>query len=255
MNRLKYIIFIIIFIVPFFSSANNGTTKKERNYITDGNEAYENGDYQSAISMYEEALKLNPGSQIAEFNLASALVNLPESSDKESKTLQKAIKIFTSLSSSSSPSIAQKSKFNLGHIAYNQKNYQQSIEYYKKVLRNDPRNDKARRYLRMAQLQLQNQNSQNKENKQEKEKNKDKNQENDNEKNKQSEKEKDKQQDEQKQDKQPPKPQHINDANAEKILKSIENKEQETLLRMKKRNANAMRTDKNANGSYTEKPW
>ena len=54
---------------------------------------------------------------------------------------------------------------------------------------------------------------------------------------------------------QPAPPQQLNDANAEKILKSIENKEQETLLRIKKRAIDAKRTDKEANGSFTDKPW
>ena len=121
MNQLKHIFIALLLATPFFSYSNDGTTKKERNYITHGNEEYHNGNYQKAIQQYEEALKLNPSSQVAEFNLASALVNLPESNDIESKTLQKAVKIFTNLSVSSSTNIAQKSLFNLGHIAYNKK--------------------------------------------------------------------------------------------------------------------------------------
>ena len=235
MNLIKYIVTAIFIALSFFSYANDGTTKKERNYISLGNEEYHNGNYQKAIQQYEEALKLNPGSQVAEFNIASALVNLPESKDIESKSLQKAVKIFTNLSASSSSNIAQKSLFNLGHIAYNQKKYQQSIDLYKKVLRIDPRNDRARKYLRMAQLQLQNQNQD------KKDENKDNN--------------KSEQENSRQNKNQPSPPQQLNDANAEKILKSIENKEQETLLRIKKRAIDAKHTDKEANGSFTDKPW
>ena len=242
MNLIKYIVTAIFIALSFFSYANDGTTKKERNYISLGNEEYHNGNYQKAIQQYEEALKLNPGSQVAEFNIASALVNLPESKDIESKSLQKAVKIFTNLSASSSSNIAQKSLFNLGHIAYNQKKYQQSIDLYKKVLRIDPRNDRARKYLRMAQLQLQNQNQDKKEDKEE---NKDENKDNN----------KSEQENSRQNKNQPSPPQQLNDANAEKILKSIENKEQETLLRIKKRAIDAKHTDKEANGSFTDKPW
>lgn len=251
-NLIKYIVAVIFIGLPFFSFANDGTTKKERNYITHGNEEYNNGNYQKAIQQYEEALKLNPGSQVAEFNIASALVNLPESKDLESKALQRAIKIFTNLSTSSSSNIAQKSLFNLGHIAYNQKKYQQSIDFYKKVLRNDPRNDRARKYLRMAQLQQQNQDKKDNQ-EEEKEKNKEEQKQDKKEKNKDSNKEE--QENSQQNKNQPSSPQQLNDANAEKILKSIENKEQETLLRIKKRAIDAKRTDKEANGSFTDKPW
>ena len=252
MNLIKYIVTAIFIALSFFSYANDGTTKKERNYISLGNEEYLNGNYQKAIQQYEEALKLNPGSQVAEFNIASALVNLPESKDIESKSLQKAVKIFTNLSTSSSSNIAQKSLFNLGHIAYNQKKYQQSIDLYKKVLRIDSRNDRARKYLRMAQLQLQNQNQDKKEN-QEKDENKKEQKQDKNDKNKDNNKSE--QENSQQNKNQPPTPQQLNDANAEKILKSIENKEQETLLRIKKRAIDAKRTDKEANGSFTDKPW
>lgn len=250
MNLIKYIVTSIFIALSFFSYANNGTTKKERNYISLGNEEYHNGNYQKAIQQYEAALKLNPGSQVAEFNIASALVNLPESKDIESKSLQKAVKIFTNLSASSSSNIAQKSLFNLGHIAYNQKKYQQSIDLYKKVLRIDPRNDRARKYLRMAQLQLQNQNQDKKEDKEENKEEQKQDKKDENKDNNKSE-----QENSQQNKNQPSPPQQLNDANAEKILKSIENKEQETLLRIKKRAIDAKRTDKEANGSFTDKPW
>ena len=41
----------------------------------------------------------------------------------------------------------------------------------------------------------------------------------------------------------------------DKILKTIENKEQETLMRINQRKNNSKKTDKNANGKITEKPW
>lgn len=146
--------------------------------------------------------------------------------------------------------------FNLGHIAYNQKNYQQSIDFYKKVLRNDPRNDRARKYLRMAQLQLQN-NNQDKKDNQDKEAEKEKSKEEEKQDKKEENKDNNKEEQDNTQQKknQPAPPQQLNDANAEKILKSIENKEQETLLRIKKRAIDAKRTDKEANGSFTDKPW
>ena len=160
MKYFKYIIAILILSISVVVNATEYDAKKVRNFIKDANELYAKANYKEAIKLYRKALELNPGSQVAEFNLASALISLQESRDSNSNSQQEAIRIFTNLSNTSGK-IAQKSLFNLGHIAYNNKDYQKSIELYKKVLRKDFRNDKARKYLRMAQMQL-NQNQQDK---------------------------------------------------------------------------------------------
>ena len=49
MNQLKHIFIALLLATPFFSYSNDGTTKKERNYITHGNEEYHNGNYQKAL--------------------------------------------------------------------------------------------------------------------------------------------------------------------------------------------------------------
>lgn len=246
MKYFKYIIAILILSISVVVNATEYDAKKVRNFIKDANELYAKANYKEAIKLYRKALELNPGSQVAEFNLASALISLQESRDSNSNSQQEAIRIFTNLSNTSGK-IAQKSLFNLGHIAYNNKDYQKSIELYKKVLRKDFRNDKARKYLRMAQMQL-NQNQQDKPKEDnEKEQNEDK-QDNKNTKDQNEEKQK-------KEHSQQSKPQDINEENANKILKSIENKEQETLVRVKRRQQDAQRTNKDANGRISDKPW
>lgn len=247
MKYFKYIITILILSISVVVYANENDAKKVRNFIKDANELYAKESYNDAIQLYRKALTLNPGSKVAEFNLASALINLQESKDSNSNSQQEAIRIFTNLSNTSG-NIAQKSLFNLGHIAYNNKDYQKSIEYYKQVLRMDYRNDKARKYLRMAQMKLkQNQQDNPKDNNKE---NEDKKEDNENTKEQNKEiQQQNKQQNEQSH------PQNINSENADKILKSIENKEQETLVRIKRRQQDAQRTNRDANGRISDKPW
>ena len=137
--------------------------------------------------------------------------------------------------------------YNLGHLSYNQGDYASSIGYYKSVLRSNPDDDKARLYLRMAQLKQNEQNKQNQDNKSEEDEKS------------QDEKEQDekKENSNEKQDQQPPQdcPEDINDANADRILKSIENKEKEILMRINNKQKNAQKTNRTASGQLIEKPW
>lgn len=226
---------------------NNGMTKKERNFIVQGNEEFEQGNYINALKEYRNALGINPLNQVAGFNLASTLVNLSEKDydKKEGNPIEEATHLFKKLSTSTSKSIAQKSLFNLGHLSYNQGDYTSSIGYYKSVLRANPDDDKARLYLRMAQLKQNEQNNQNQNKSEEDENSQDENEQNEKKENS------DEKQDQQPQDK----PEDINDANADRILKSIENKEKEILMRINNKQKNAHKTNRTASGQLIEKPW
>lgn len=256
--KIRLIITILTFVVVSLNgAASESSSKKERNFIVAGNEAYKEANYNKAIENYRKALTQNPSSETAQFNLASALMCTAKNTDVNTEPLKEVSTIFTSLAKSSNKRIAQKSIFNLGHIAYNSKNYQASIEFYKSVLRQDPDNDKAREYLRMAQLKLQQQQKDNKQQDNEENKN-DKNKDENKEQEKQQPKEEPKEQNQnqnQQQQQQPEQQQNINDANAAKILKSIENKEQETLMRLNQRSKNARQMQHDARGKVTDKPW
>lgn len=254
MNRIALgIIACLIFSTQTFANSDV-SSREERTLISSGNEEYENGNYVKAMKSYRKALELNPFSQEAKFNLASTLVNISEKDygNSESTPIEEATYIFEQLSkSSTSKSIVNKSLFNLGHLAYNKGDYTSSIEYYKSILRNNPDDDKARMYLRMAQLK------QNKENKDKSNNHQDEKQEDKKENNEENKDKNDKSTDNennQTDNKQPPKTEEINDANADRILKSIENKEKETLMRVK-HDENAKKTNRNASGRYIEKPW
>ncbi len=231
------------------------TTRQERNLIREGNKLYREKRFAEAEVLYRKALEAAPASEAATFNLASSLLRQSGSADPNTgnNPIKDAVSLFQGLAQSAQDiSIAEKSFYNLGNIAFNQQNYQQSIDMYKNALRRNPDNDKTRQNLRLAQLKLKEQQNQDKN----KDNNKDQNQQQDQKQN-QNQQDKDKDKDkkdnnqDQNQDKNENKPQQqpqqqtgISDANAEQILKAMEKEEAATRKRVetqKKKNEQARR--------------
>lgn len=251
MNSLIKILFIFIFSAASFQTkaGNSGdsderpTTKQERNYVRSGNKLYREKRFSEAEVMYRKALEVAPTSETAAFNLASSLLRQAGSADPNNgnNPMNDATAMFRQLAQSAQDlTIAERSFYNLGNIAFNQQNYQQSIDMYKNALRKNPDNDLTRQNLRLAQLKLkeQQQNQDKNQNKnQDKEQDKDKqDQQQNKDKNKDQNKDnnQDKQNQQQNQDKQQPQTQQggISDANAEQILKAMENEEAATRKRV-----------------------
>lgn len=273
MQIRQFATILIMLLSAINCYAEDTSTKKERNFIKDGNEKYESGNYSDAEVLYKKALEQNGMSDIANFNKASALMkqsgNTP--ADSPNNPLLVADSIFNALSqSSNNTQIKESSFYNLGNIAFDKQDYQKSISMYKHALRINPNNDDARDNLRLAQLKL-------KEQQNNKDKNKDKNKDQDKQDNKDKQQNKDnqdqskdnkqnEQKDEKNQDKQPQSPQQnqdnqqqkqqgqgISDANAEKILKTMENEENATRRKVNMKKANE--AERNANRRQTTNQW
>lgn len=276
MQIRQFATILIMLLSAINCYAEDTSTKKERNFIKDGNEKYESGNYSDAEVLYKKALEQNGMSDIANFNKASALMkqsgNTP--ADSPNNPLLVADSIFNALSqSSNNTQIKESSFYNLGNIAFDKQDYQKSISMYKHALRINPNNDDARDNLRLAQLKLKEQQNNKDKNKdknkdQDKQDNKDKQQNKDNQEN--QDQSKDNKQNEQKdkknQDKQPQSPQQnqdkqkqkqqgqgISDANAEKILKTMENEENAT--RRKVNMKKVKEAERNANRRQTTNQW
>lgn len=249
MKLRNYILFFIIsFGAPismYGQTEQPQSIKQERNYIHKGNMLYREKRFSEAEVMYRKALEVAPASEVATFNLASSLLRQAGSADPNSgnNPMSDAASMFQQLSQNARDiNIVERSFYNLGNMAFNQQNYQQSIEMYKNALRRNPDNDQTRENLRLAQLKLKeqqqnqdknkdknDQQDQNQENKQDQNKNNDKNQDKDQNQEQQnqdkSNKDKDKQQ-------QPQEQSGISDANAQQILKAMENEEAATRKRV-----------------------
>ena len=237
-------LYIFTLLTFFFGMATlhaeqkDTSTKKERNLISKGNDLYKSNDFSDAETTYKKALEQNVSSDIAKFNLASSLLkqsgNTP--ADSPSNPAIKADSLFRELTTSDNIQVAEHSFYNLGNMMFDKQDYAKSIEMYKSALRINPSNNNARENLKLAQLRLQQQ-KQNKDKK--KDKNKDKQQDQQNkqdqkqnndkkDENKDKQDQQSQQQDKKKKEKQQQQSQGISDANAEKILKTMENEENAT---------------------------
>lgn len=207
----------------------DSSIKAERNFIKDGNKAFNDGNYQKALDYYENALGCAPASEPALFNKALSMVML--SGGQDSVMIKQAVAIYENLAKGASDtSIKEKANYNLGNMAFNSGDYKKSIEYYKNVLRGNPSNAKARENLRVAQLKLP---------PEDQDQNQDQNQNQD-----QDQQNQQQQQDQQDQQQQQPQ----QSGNADQILQSMQNRENQTRKDTEKK-------EMNVGAASTDKPW
>lgn len=257
---MKHIILIILLATAILPAAakedtKDTSTRKERNFIREGNKYYEEKRFADAEVTYRKALEENAASEIAMYNLATSLIRQSGSANPNegNNPMAEAQTLLQNVAQSAQDiSVAENAFYNLGNMAFNQQQYDQAINMYKGALRKNPDNDKARENLRLAQLKKQQQEQQQQNKDQNKDQDKqDQNQDQQQQQNQDQDKDKDKDQDkqdqnQQKQDQkqQPPQQQQggISDANADKILKAMENEENATrrkVQEMKKKEAGA----------------
>lgn len=253
------------------------SNRYERNYIVDGNKLYNQSRFAEAETMYKKALEQNPTSPEARFNLAAAYIRQSGSADPNAdrnpmgdaqKLLSELAQIRTDMTDAER-NVARLANYNLGNIAFNNSDFRSAIENYKRALRIDPDDDRARQNLRLAQLKLKEQ-QQNQDQNQDKNQDQDQNQDQDKDQNQnqdqnqdqdknrdQNKDNKDRNQDQPQgqDDKKKDKPQNqrngISDANADQILKAMENEEAATRKRVEaeRRKAEA------AKRRHVTNPW
>lgn len=233
------------------------TNKKERNYIREGNKLYNEKRFSEAEIQYRKALEEVPTSETALFNLAASLIRQSGSTDVNAgnNPISQASQVLKQLANQGyNIDLSEKSFYNLGNIAFNQQDYSSSIQLYKNALRKNPNDDKARQNLRIAQKMLQEQkNNQNQDQDNKDQENQDQQKEqNENKQDQQNQDQQNQQNQQDKQDNQNKEPnQSMSNANAEKILKAMENEEAATRKRVEaeKKKAAEIRKKKITN------PW
>ena len=203
--------------------------KAERDYIRKGNRAFKDSVYVDAEVDYRKALDANPQSTIARFNLGNTLL--------WQNKAQEAMNEFADAARIEKDKGRKAQIFhNMGVIFHTTKEYEKAIEMYKEALRNNPSDDETRYNLALAQKMLkdQQQNQQNQDqNQQEQQQNQDQQQQ-------QQQDQQQQQQPEQKQD-------EMSKENAEQLLNSVMQDEQNTQDKVKKQQV--------IQGSRLEKDW
>lgn len=222
--RLRFVYILLgLLLVGWSGDANAKSTRQERRLITEGNKQYLERKFVEAAGIYEEALKVNPGSTSARYNLGLSQIrqvtNPQDTTPKNKQLLDMARKnlIEVGQRSKTHPGIASKAYYNLGNLEFNSKEYGKAIDYYKQALRIDPNDDNARRNLRIAQKQQQKQDQQDQQQDQQ---------------NQQDKQDQQNQQQQQQNQQQQPKEQQINQQTAERILQAMDNKENQTRSRV-----------------------
>ena len=226
-----FAILLIFASMPVLANAKDKeedeTVRAEREYIRSGNKLYEEERYAEAEVEYKKALSVNPNSYLANYNLALSLIKQSGDVNPEVEEASNPLKTATELLNS----VAQNSKnddlrahayYNMGNIAFNQQQYDQSIEMYKSSLRINPDDEQTRENLRLAQL---------KKNEQKQDKNKDKNKDKKDDKQEQDQNENNQNKNENKQQQQQrpqPQQQDLSKDNMEQILKTMQNQEKAT---------------------------
>ena len=241
MKRIFTAIILTASIVGYVHAADNSdsSTRKERNYIREGNSLYDEKRFADAEVAYRKALEENAMSETAMYNLAAALIRQSGNADPNSDNnpMSEAQSLLQGVAQSAQDiSIAEKAFYNLGNMAFNQQQYDQAINMYKGALRKNPDNDKARENLRLAQLKRQEQQNQDQNQDKNQGQNQDKNEDKDQNKDQNQDQNKDQNQDKQDQQQNQPKEQDINQQTADQILQAMENKENQTRARIGKGN-------------------
>lgn len=245
--KIRLILFFICIFLAYLFPENiiAESNRQERRLIQKGNNLYKESRFIEAQSSYEQALQANGSSVEARYNLGLSQIrqvaNPADTSANNKKLVDAARKNFSEVASQvrNKPSLAAKANFNLGNIEFKSEDYQKAIDYYKQALRIDPKDDKARKNLRIAQKKLQQQNQDKKDNKQqenkqnkdqEKEQNKEQNQNNQNDKKQQN---------------------NLSEQAASQILQAIDNKESATRARVNRAN----KGEKSNSAHYNTRKW
>lgn len=201
-NRMKYFSYILFsaILAAWFVKVEAQTPNS---VIRKGNQLYKEGDYDKSITEYERAVKLDPQNAFANFNFGNALFRKEKWEDAQ-KNFE------TVIESSKDEAVRQKAFYNKGVSLSKQKKLEESIEAYKGALRMNASDEDARVNLQKALLELKKKNESQQQNEQ-----------------KQEEKPKQK-------DKPKPQQSKLNKKEVERLLKALQQKEQEVQQKMQK---------------------
>lgn len=232
MKILNIISLIVLILVSELLFA-----QKERKYIREGNDLFEDESFENSEVEYRKALEITPNSFDASFNLGDAFFR--------QEKYEEATKQFISIAElADNKDDKAKAYHNLGNSLLSEQKLEESIEAYKNALRNNP-NDTATKYnLAWAQNKLKNQEQQQQQNQDQQDKdkqdqNQDKQQNQDQEKKeeKQQQQNKEQQEQEKKEQQAEQNKKQISKEDAQRILEALQQDEQAVQEKIKKEQA------------------
>lgn len=211
------------------------------------NKAYNNGNYEEAISLYKKAIDAEPKNAKLFFNLASAQAKAGKS--------QEAIRTFEQYKTmTDDPENRARANYNIGNVLAEMKKWDKAVEYYRRSLRHMSKDSDAKHNYEFAKemkrqqkKKKQQQGKQNKQQQKKQDQQKQKKEQKQQQNQQQQSQQQQQQQQKTKQDQQK-QPQKISKAEAEKILQALEQKEKKLLKQFKKKKTESSK-------SKNEKDW
>ena len=156
--------YTLIFLVALCGSLSM-SAQNDRTFIRMGNRAYHSRQWSKAETFYRKSLARNNRNSQAVYNLGCALM-------QQGKDSLSVIKFLKAARLESSPIRRAKSYYNIGVMCEGNQKYAPAINYYEECLRNNPSDNQARYNLVLCKKLLKNNPKQNKNNKDNKNKNK-----------------------------------------------------------------------------------
>lgn len=206
----------------------------------EANEAYNNGEYEKAISLYKKAIDEDPRNAKLVFNLANAQAKAGNN--------EQAIRTFEQYKSmTDDPEQRARADYNIGNILSEDEQWDEAVERYKQSLRfmnNDPDAKYNYEFARQQKQQEQEQDQQNQQQQNQDQQNQQNQQDQQNQQQQQNQQDQQEQQNQQQQQQQS----KMSQAEAEKILEALGQREKELLKQFKKQKSES---DSNTN----EKDW
>ncbi|MDZ7772866.1 MAG: tetratricopeptide repeat protein [Balneolaceae bacterium] len=197
------------------------------------NEAYNQGDYETAIGLYKKAIEANPENAKLYFNLGNALASTGQA--------EEAIRLFERYKTmTKDPARQSRADYNIGNVHAQQEQWESAAEAYRDALRYQDGDTDAKHNYELAlqrQRQQQQQNQQGQNQQQQQQDQQQQNQDQNQQQNQQQQQNQDQQQQDQNQQQQNQQQQQMNQISkeeAEKILQALEQKERELLKEFKK---------------------
>ncbi|MCP4448446.1 MAG: hypothetical protein GY811_24350 [Myxococcales bacterium] len=123
--------------------------------VAKGQEAFRTGDFALAASHFRKAMGGAGNRDVLQFDLGTALAEqgrLAQDSDERARLLRLAIVALRSAKDTSDVTLRRDARFNTGNAELLAERYEEAIESYKVILREDPFHESARHNLELAQL-------------------------------------------------------------------------------------------------------
>ena len=234
---MKNGIVILLLLVSGYIAA-----QQELRDIQEGNQLYEQGQYDQAAAAYRSALEKNSLSAPGKYNLGNALYQQEE--------MEESLQQYADVAGNSTdPAVRAKAFHNMGNAYLKGQEYEKSIEAYKRALRENPDDMETKYNLAYAQSKLKQQQQQQNQDQQDKDQEnkdqKDQQQNQDQQDQQQKDQQQNQQQDQQNKDQQP-KEKPYSKEEMERIKQRLNNDDKKVQDKVNKQKTTAMpsRSDK-----------